>query len=1228
MFLKEIIIDGFKSYATRTVVSGFDPCFNAITGLNGSGKSNVLDSICFVLGITNLKDVRASSLLDLVYKSGQAGVTKATVTLVFSNADKQTSPVGYEAFSEITVTRQIVIGGRNKYLINGHVAQPARVQNLFHMVGLNVNNPHFLIMQGRITRVIAMKPPEMLAMVEEAAGTKMYENKKDAALKTIEKKEKKVKEIDSLLAEKINPSLAKLEKERKHYMEWNQNNNDVESNERYTTAYRYFKAATILEQSEGDHSGTSDALQEIEDSLTKMTGDKKSLEVRLRDYMKVRSALTGSNDLQALETKTVEMDKKLTQSKGLLKNERAALGSEQAELQTLESSVEDAKRACELKRVELKGSEEELVKAEAQEQAASMAVREAETGMHTGTFSQATSAAASGSVRDQLAAAKETASKSKVELDSLKQRVNYLKTKHKEKSAKLASDRAGVRVFEAEKKKLETAIANAKLAVHELDYDDDAAQALSAKLRDEESAAATLRDRINKLAGPLSSAYDFRYTDPKPNFDRRRVHGTVAKLVRVPDPANAIALEATAGGCLYQIVVDSDDIASDLLRNGKLARRVTILPLNKMHASVIEESRRARAKQLDANCDLALHLVVYESNVSRAMEHVFGRTIICSNTNSGKTVAFDNGVRSRCVTLEGDVYNPAGTLTGGASNRGGGKSALLLLGELSDAQSELAVRSKNIARLSADLQNLDAKSKKHRELIAALDIQQCQAQDLTNRLASSVTGCLMTAVESLAQELSVAIPASMAAAKEALKESEERIAQLEGDLADSDSADSAQKRLMAEAKASLKVVTDAYADAIGWTTKCRDVRNTLIAQIDKLAEEMEMLERERTDVITPRIAKLTKDVAAHESQVEKESAQFAKVSQQFEDEKQKLLESTSEIAEARKALEDLVEKFDGATLKRNKVQAKLRGIERGRVAAEKLLQTLDAECEWIAHDVEMFGEAGTEYEFTEEKVEAANKALEKLTDRQEFLSKKINKKAMHMFETAKDEYTSLVEKKRIIEQDKEKIQDVIHGLDEKKMVMLERTWKKVNQSFGEIFSELLPGTSAKLEPPPGKSVEDGLEIRVAFGAVWKDSLSELSGGQRSLIALSLVLAMLRFKPAPMYILDEVDAALDLSHTQNIGRMLRKHFGGSQFVVVSLKEGMFNNANVIFRTRFVDGVSTISRSANDTTHLDLGAGPSKGGGAAAAHGKENNAGARQDGGQAAAGGGRKRRATER
>ncbi|XP_035205541.1 structural maintenance of chromosomes protein 2-like [Stegodyphus dumicola] len=161
MYIKSLCIEGFKSYGNRTEITGFDPMFNAITGLNGSGKSNILDSICFVLGITNLSQVRATNLNELVYKNGQAGINKATVTITFDNSDDTTSPLGYESHKEISVTRIVITGGKNKYLINGVGANNNRVHDLFQSVHLNVNNPHFLIMQGRITKVLNMKPMEV-----------------------------------------------------------------------------------------------------------------------------------------------------------------------------------------------------------------------------------------------------------------------------------------------------------------------------------------------------------------------------------------------------------------------------------------------------------------------------------------------------------------------------------------------------------------------------------------------------------------------------------------------------------------------------------------------------------------------------------------------------------------------------------------------------------------------------------------------------------------------------------------------------------------------------------------------------------------------------------------------------------------------------------------------------------------------------------------------------------
>merc|ERR550537_1038078 len=277
-----------------------------------------------------------------------------------------------------------------------------------------------------------------------------------------------------------------------------------------------------------------------------------------------------------------------------------------------------------------------------------------------------------------------------------------------------------------------------------------------------------------------------------------------------------------------------------------------------------------------------------------------------------------------------------------------------------------------------------------------------------------------------------------------------------------------------------------------------------------------------------------------------------------------------------KELADNKKMTEEKELEQRRLTHKLQQLEKEDKEAGGTVARMEQEFPWIEKDRAHFGKPGTDFDFEANNYPESKERFTKLTNQQSRLSKSINKKAMAMFEKAEQEYKDLLEKREIIMNDKKKIEHVIKDLDKKKIETLRKTWAKVNKDFGSIFSTLLPNTNAKLEAPAGMSEVEGLEIKVAFNDIWKQSLTELSGGQRSLLALSLVLALLLFKPAPMYILDEIDSALDLSHTQNIGHMIRTHFPHSQFIVVSLKEGMFNHANVLFRTRFIDGTSTVTR----------------------------------------------------
>jgi structural maintenance of chromosome 2 len=280
-----------------------------------------------------------------------------------------------------------------------------------------------------------------------------------------------------------------------------------------------------------------------------------------------------------------------------------------------------------------------------------------------------------------------------------------------------------------------------------------------------------------------------------------------------------------------------------------------------------------------------------------------------------------------------------------------------------------------------------------------------------------------------------------------------------------------------------------------------------------------------------------------------------------------------------KSLEDASRKkstqISDEALEAQKITHQLEKLQKDKSASTQVLAAMEKEHDWIRETASQFGRTGTPYDFTAQRnMSECKSQLKTLTERFQGQKRSINPKVMNMIDSVEKKEQTLKNMMRTVVRDKKKIEETIDSLDEYKKAALHKTWTKVNADFGAIFNLLLPGSFAKLDPVEGKQISDGLEVKVQLGKIWKASLTELSGGQRSLIALSLIMALLQFKPAPMYILDEVDAALDLSHTQNIGRLIKERFKGSQFIVVSLKDGMFQNANRIFRTRFQEGTSTV------------------------------------------------------
>ncbi|XP_071732712.1 structural maintenance of chromosomes protein 2-1-like [Rutidosis leptorrhynchoides] len=1169
MYIKEVCLEGFKSYATRTVVPGFDPFFNAITGLNGSGKSNILDSICFVLGITNLQQVRASNLQELVYKQGQAGITKATVSVVFDNSDRSRSPLGYEDCSEITVTRQIVVGGRNKYLINGHLAQPSRVQNLFHSVQLNVNNPHFLIMQGRITKVLNMKPPEILSMLEEAAGTRMYETKKDAALKTLEKKQGKVDEINKLLDQEILPALEKLRKERMQYMQWSNGNAELDRLKRFCIAYEYVQAEQVRD----------DAVYKVDETKTKITeidNDIETINIQVQemdaDVAKLASEkdATMGGEVKGLSEKVDNFSKNLVLEASILKNKQDDLETETKNAKKIEKTIDELKQSAEDKVNAVKNAEDGAadLKKKAEELAKNLEDLEKE---QQGVIAGKSSGNEEKCLEDQLGDAKVAVGKTETELEQLKTKIRHSEKELKENKSRLSSKHNEAVDAEKNLKIRQKDVESVEKALKSLSYEEGQMEALEKDRMVEAEAVDKLKEEIRNTSSRLGNI-EFSYRDPVKNFDRSKVKGVVAKLIKVKDSSTMTALEVCAGGKLYNIVLETENTGKQLLENGDLRRRVTFIPLNKIQSNPVPPGVQNVAVSLvgKGNAEVAISLVDYDDELQNAMEYVFGSTFVCKTNDAAKEVAFNRKVNRTSVTLGGDIYQPSGLLTGGS--RKGGGDLLRQLHVLANAESQLSVHQARLSEIEAKIRELLPLQRKYNDLKKQLVLKTNELSLYQSRVEQNEHHKLGELVKRIEQELAEA--KSLVKEKQAIyNERVTEVATLEKSIHDhANNRDRRLKDLEKKIKAVKTKMQSASKDLKGHENE----REKLIMEVEAVKQEQTSLENQLVS-LQKQISALTSEVDALTTKVTSLREEHSQAQSELNAARTRVKECDSQISSILKEQQKLKNKIGEKNLDRKKLENEVKRMETEQKDCSLKVEKLLEKHGWITSEKQLFGRSGSDYDFASRDPRKAQHQFETLQAEQAGLEKRVNKKVMAMFEKAEDEYSDLISKKNIIENDKSKIQLVIEELDEKKKETLKVTWVKVNSDFGSIFSTLLPGTMAKLEPPEGGTFLDGLEVRVAFGGVWKQSLSELSGGQRSLLALSLILALLLFKPAPLYILDEVDAALDLSHTQNIGRMIKAHFPHSQFIVVSLKEGMFNNANVLFRTKFVDGVSTVQRT---------------------------------------------------
>jgi structural maintenance of chromosome 2 len=651
----------------------------------------------------------------------------------------------------------VVIGGKNKYMINGKTVQQSEVQNLFHSVQLNVNNPHFLIMQGRITKVLNMKPPEILSMIEEAAGTRMFQTKKEQAMKTIEKKQLKVDELSRCMSEEINPQLDSLKEQRQNYLTYQSNSNELERLERFCVAFQYHEYETMVEEQESGKKAIEDEKaakvaqqKEKEDEAAECSARIEEMEAQLLEEMKA--------EFTDLKKNEEDLSKDVVRVKTLHKNHLETLQTEKGAAAALQKQVDTTKASLKEKEAEFQTcsaefSTKEAAFAEAEKHANTM--RDKFQNAVAGVADESTSEVLS--LPEQVAFQEKRAREANSQMQQGVQKQEHIKKTLKEKrnaiKALQSSQGQAIKEQEALQKAIATLEGKLQGSAGSLSEAEEAA--LRAKVVNLQASSRSLMDVIERLTTQLQARLNFEYKDPEKGFDRSKVKGLVAKLVTVTDPKNSTALEVAAGGKLYQVVVDTEQTGKMLLQKGQLRTRVTILPLNKMASRCTDPAKVEYAKELagskGGSANLALELVGFDEEVRRAMEYTFGNVIVCDTPEIAKQIAFDRKVRNRTVTLDGDSFDPNGTMSGGAKNELG--CMLTKLTELSNAKETLAAQKKELAEAEATLQRIESQGAACKDIEAQLELKRHALKMCEEKLAESSYAQMANEIAALESQL-------------------------------------------------------------------------------------------------------------------------------------------------------------------------------------------------------------------------------------------------------------------------------------------------------------------------------------------------------------------------------------------------------------------------------------------------------------------------------------------
>lgn len=1162
MILKSLEMQGFKSFPDKTVLE-FNKGITAVVGPNGSGKSNISDAMRWVLGEQSTKNLRGAKMEDVVFMGTDLRKAKgyAEVTLRFDNEDRSLA----KDTDEVSVTRRYYRSGESEYLINGESSRLRDINELFMDTGLG-RDGYSIVGQGKIAEMVSSKAGERREMLEEASGISHFRYRRNDANKRLAAAEENLLRLRDILTElegRVGPLKTQSEKAQKFLVLAEEKKQLEIGTWLHTidrTNDRLREQEHKIATAEAGHQAAAQELETIGEKIDKATEDTQSINIKIEE---VRNASAKHEEQAAALDAQIRVEENSVQhNKEAIERLQKDKLSENETEQYLDERIAEAQKAAEESTAQCETLKTEL---------AALSTQQESTLSAAARYSEEAAA-----LSNEVSTLSVQIADNRVTSETANSSVEEIRTRIAAIDAQLGGRQDTYEQYKANEQKAQSALDNCLETIKSVQNAMDGysmrfesrakkAEVIKANIEEKAREVHKMQDRIRLLQDLEKNMEGYQGAVKAVMREAGRgalrgIHGPLSQLISVK-PKYSVAIETALGAAIQNIVTDNENDAKRGIQFLKESRagRATFLPISAIRARALNENG------LDDQygfVSIASDLVACDKQYAEIIRAQLGRTVVAEDMDAAIAIAKRYNHRFRIVTLDGQIMNAGGSMTGGSRTQNAGilsrgneieklKTTLQAAEtELRGMESDHKLFTEDFAAARADLEGaqgdlLRANEEKIRcEGELKLAKEQLASVSGTVRELAEEKETLSARAETILKNAAAARIALETLSKE-LQEKEETLEKLTGDRA----ALAAERETLSQKAADLKLrIMALEKDAQTAADEAQHLESRKVSHTDKQG------------ALDSEIAEYAQKNAQLLLNIENLRETAAKLRENTGDARQQI----DELIAARDAL--VKEQNDLRTLERAKsverenLSGELARLEERKIAMRKEYDDLTAK---LYEEYQLTRREAAALEIIIEDYAAAGKRLNELKGQIRALGS-VNVSAIEEYKEVSERYEFMSEQISDVERSRDELNKLIGELTEKMAEQFREKFRQINTAFGETFSELFGGGRAELLLSDERNIlESDIEIKVQPPGKNLKSIEPLSGGEKGLAAISLLFAILKITPAPFCIFDEVEAALDDVNVSRYAQYVRRMTGNTQFILITHRRGTMEEADVLY-----------------------------------------------------------------